>query len=193
MEQDELSREQDLLDAVGINALYLPKLSEWKRGQTGLVEDYTKRWPDLEHVPFFLSVGDGAAATVGSGCVDESRVALTIGTTGALRILTDNPVINVPKGLWAYRLGRSRTLLGGSFSEGGNVIQWALNNLNLPPLENLNRELERLQPTSHGIDVLPFIAGERSTGWSTSATGVIRGITQSTEPILILQAMSESG
>jgi gluconokinase len=83
-------------------------------------------------------------------------------------------------------------LLGGSFSEGGNVVQWALDNLNLPPIEQLDSQLEKLQPAKHGINVLPFIAGERATGWSTSATGVLEGVRISTTPIEILQAMLES-
>jgi gluconokinase len=95
-------------------------------------------------------------------------------------------------GLWAYRLGTNRTLLGGSFSEGGNVVKWALDNLKLPPIEQLNSQLEKLQPAKHGINVLPFIAGERATGWSNSASGVLEGVRISTTPIEIVQAMLES-
>ena len=83
-------------------------------------------------------------------------------------------------------------MLGGSFSEGGNIFQWAIENLRLPPIEQLNTELEKLQPAAHGVSVLPFIAGERATGWATSATGVLEGIRVSTTPIEILQAMLES-
>ena len=71
-------------------------------------------------------------------------------------------------------------------------MQWALDNLKLPPIEQLNSELTKLQPAQHGINVLPFIAGERATGWSTSATGVLEGVRISTTPIEILQAMLES-
>ena len=109
-----------------------------------------------------------------------------------MRVLSENPTPEVPTGLWAYRLGANRTLLGGSFSEGGNVVQWALDNLNLPPLTDLNQELIKLEPAGHGISVLPFIAGERATGWSTSASGVFEGIRVSTKPIEILQALLES-
>ncbi len=56
----------------------------------------------------------------------------------------------------------------------------------------LDDELSKLKPAAHGINVLPFIAGERATGWSTSATGVLEGIRVSTTPIEILQAMLES-
>ena len=109
-----------------------------------------------------------------------------------MRVLSRGPAPEVPTGLWAYRLGIDRTLLGGSFSEGGNVVQWALDNLRLPSVEHLNAELSKLEPAAHGISVLPFIAGERATGWSTSATGVLEGVRVSSRPIEILQAMLES-
>lgn len=181
-----------LLGRLGITVENLPELAPWSEPEKGLSPEYASRWPALADLPFFLSVGDGAAVNVGTGCVDETRVALTIGTTGAMRVLSRGPAPDVPTGLWAYRLGTDRTLLGGSFSEGGNVVQWALDNLRLPTVEKLNAALSKLRPAAHGINILPFIAGERATGWSTSATGVLEGVRVSTAPIEILQAMLES-
>ncbi len=192
LNRHELVWDHGLLGRLGIGEENLPELGAWSEPERGLAPDMARRWPVLADLPFFLAVGDGAAVNVGTGCVDESKVALTIGTTGAMRVLSDVAAPDVPTGLWAYRLGRERTLLGGSFSEGGNVVQWALENLNLPPIEHLNAELQKLPPAQHGINVLPFIAGERATGWSTSATGVIEGIRVSTKPVDILQAMLES-
>ncbi|HCI86474.1 MAG TPA: carbohydrate kinase [Dehalococcoidia bacterium] len=188
----DLEWDHGLLGRLGIDASNLPELAPWSEAETGLTDEYSKRWSALQDSPFFLAVGDGAAVNVGSGCVDQSKVALTVGTTGALRVLIEGPAPDVPTGLWAYHLGSTRTLLGGSFSEGGNVVQWAVDNLKLPQIDELNAELSKLNPASHGINVLPFIAGERATGWSTSASGVIEGIRVSTQPIEILQAMLES-
>ena len=60
---------------------------------------------------------------MGSGCVDPARVALNVGTSAALRIVTDAPA-PPPRGLWRYRLDRRRAMLGGATSEGGNVYAW---------------------------------------------------------------------
>jgi gluconokinase len=192
LNRHELTWDHGLLGRLGIGEENLPELAAWNEPEQGLADEYAQRWPVLAELPFMLAVGDGAAVNVGTGCVDGTKVALTVGTTGAMRVLSEGPAPDVPTGLWAYRLGRDRTLLGGSFSEGGNVVQWALDNLRLPPIEQLNSELEKLAPAQHGINVLPFIAGERATGWSTSATGVLEGIRVSTTPIEILQAMLES-
>ena len=192
LNRHELDWDHGLLGRLGIDQSNLPELAEWSKPERGLSQEFSRRWPALSELPFLLAVGDGAAVNVGTGCVDETKVALTVGTTGAMRVLSEGAAPDVPTGLWAYRLGRERTLLGGSFSEGGNVVQWALENLKLPPIDQLNAELEKLNPAQHGITVLPFIAGERATGWSTSATGVLEGIRVSTTPIEILQAMLES-
>ncbi len=192
LNRHEMNWDQGLLGRLGIGEENLPELASWSDPERALAPEFAQRWPALAELPFLLAVGDGAAVNVGTGCVDETKVALTVGTTGAMRVLSEGPAPEVPNGLWAYRLGETRTLLGGSFSEGGNVVQWALDNLKLPPIEQLNSELEKLKPAQHGINVLPFIAGERATGWSTSATGVLEGIRISTTPIEILQAMLES-
>ena len=52
----------------------------------GLLPEYGRRWPRFADVPWFPALGDGAAANVGSGCLGPSRVALTVGTSGALRL-----------------------------------------------------------------------------------------------------------
>ena len=185
-----------LLDAIDLQASDLPPLAPYNQPQTGLCPVYTLRWPQLAEVPFFLAVGDGAAVNIGSGCTDRRNVALTVGTTGAMRLVVDHPGDNppptVPKGLWGYILRGDRTLLGGAFSEGGNVVEWAANNLNLPPLEKLNENLTDATPDGHGLTVLPFIAGERAVGWSTNASGVFNGVRVSTTGLDILQALMES-
>ena len=116
------------------------------------------------------------AATIGSGCAGRKKISITVGSTAAIRILLDTNVDKSSKGLWCYRLHNDYTLLGGSFSEGGNLINWAYNNLKLPKIENLNSELLKLQSGSHGISVLPFLLGERALGWSNNSKGIISGL-----------------
>ncbi|MDP3061917.1 MAG: FGGY-family carbohydrate kinase, partial [Chloroflexota bacterium] len=132
------------------------------------------------------------AANVGSGCVDASRVALTVGTTGAMRVLLAGVPRSVPQGLWAYRLDARSTLLGGSLTEGGSVLRWLMETLNLPPLADVEPQLARLQPDGHGLTVLPFLGGERSPGFATRATGVVAGLRLSTRPEELLQASLEA-
>ena len=58
--------------------------------------------------------------------------------------------------------------------------------------ESIEAALEIVEPDAHGLTVLPFWAGERSTGWSTEASGAILGLTLRTQPIEILRAAMEA-
>ncbi|MEX0761888.1 MAG: gluconokinase [Dehalococcoidia bacterium] len=187
-----LAWDRGLLGHLGVEKDMLPPLASHDDPVSGLSSEFAGRWPDLADKPFFLAVGDGAAVNVGTGCVTPGRIALTVGTTGALRLLLHGQTPDVPRGLWAYCLGTDSTLLGGSFSEGGNILEWTQETLRLPPADKVEDELKKLKPDGHGISVLPFIAGERSIGWSTAASGTFRGIRISTRPIDILQACMEA-
>jgi gluconokinase len=188
----ELQWDRQLLDLLGIPVESLPSLAPYTKRQLGLCSAFASRWPKLAHVPFFPAVGDGAAVNIGTGCANPESVALSVGTTSAIRVLVDGPPAPVPRGLWAYQLGRNATLQGGAFSEGGLLVEWAQNVLRLPPLETLNADLAGRSPDGHGLTVLPFLAGERATGWATRATGVFEGLRVSTSALDIVQAMMES-
>jgi gluconokinase len=184
--------DEELLDCLEVSQEQLPALADYTEAQKGLTSSFAERWPSLRSTPFFLAVGDGAAANVGSGCLGPGRVALTIGTSGAMRVLLPEQAPAVPPGLWAYRLGRAQTLLGGSFNEGGNVLVWASSTLQLPPLEDVDQSLSLLPADGHGLTVLPFLAGERSPNWSANSTGMVIGLQTMTTPLQVLQAFLEA-
>ncbi len=163
-----------------------PKIGE-------LRQDYAKRWTALKNATWFPTIGDGAAANLGSGCVDTSRVALTVGTSSALRIAI--PVASsskIPAGLWSYRIDRQTELLGGALSEGGNVYAWMTDTLRLNDADDVERKLAAMQPDAHGLTVLPFLAGERAPNWNADARASIIGLTLNTRPIEILCASMEA-
>jgi gluconokinase len=58
--------------------------------------------------------------------------------------------------------------------------------------DSLQRELAALEPDAHGLTVLPFWSGERSTGWSSGARGGILGLRQKTTPVEIMRATLEA-
>lgn len=180
-----------LLDVLGLTPEHLSPLVDASEAQRGLVEPYAARWPALRDVPWFPAIGDGAAANIGSGCTNHERIALTIGTSGALRVIQAD-VPQVPTGLWCYRVDRRRALLGGATSEGGNVFTWMQQTLRLDQPEAVEQALLSLPPAGHGLTVLPFLAGERSPGWAEDVQAVIAGLRISTTPMEILQASLEA-
>jgi gluconokinase len=98
----------------------------------------------------------------------------------------------VPRGLWAYRLDRSRAVLGGALSNGGNLLRWVWDTTGTEPNSEATAAAMQLAPDATGLTFLPFLAGERSPGWYNDASGVIAGLTLATSPSHLLRAAMES-
>jgi gluconokinase len=191
LDRRRLTWDAPLLDLLGITPDRLSPLVDVGEPLSGLAGTYAARWPTLREVPWLPAIGDGAAANIGSGCTSHSRIALTIGTTGAMRaVLEDVP--EVPPGLWCYRVDRRYALLGGATSEGGNIYAWLRQTLHLGDPVAVEAGLAAFPPDGHGLTVLPFVAGERSPGWAGNVPATLHGLTLATTPIAILRASLEA-
>lgn len=182
-----LTWDETWLTALNLTPEMFPTLADFTAVQIGLAPDYAARWSILRDVPFYLAVGDGAAANIGSGGTTADSPVLTIGTTAAMRIVTST-LQPVSAGLWSYRVDAARHLIGGATNEGGNIFAWARETLRLDQFDDA---LLQRQVGEHGLNVLPLLAGERSPGYRADAVGVIHGLRLDTSPLDILHAMLE--
>ena len=163
-----------------------------------LREPYKTRFAALAGVPWFPALGDGACSNIGCGALRPETIALMIGTSGALRVAT--PLLpegaappDVPPGLWRYLIEPNRYLLGGALSNGGSVWAWCKKTFKLPSDDDaLESLLAALAPDSHGLTVLPFLAGERAPLWRDDLRGIIDGLDTATTPEQIVRAHLEA-
>lgn len=179
---------------LGLDPAQLPPIQDYSRSVAGLSPSFEERWPELADSRFFLAVGDGAAANVGSGCDSPDRVAVTIGTTGAMRMIVpvgERPP-RVPAGLWCYPVDRSGWLLGGALTDGGSLYAWMTESLAVEDEASLLQLAADIEPDGHGLTLLPFLRGERAPGWATGARLTISGITPATTPAALVRAGMEA-
>ena len=164
----------------------------------GLTAEFAQRWPALRETPFFPAVGDGACGNIGSGCISPDRLAINLGTSGAIRTVWDETnalqtaSADVPTGLWRYRVDSRRPIIGAAFSDGGHVYAYLTRILQLPQGDDLQRRLAAMEPGVHGLTFLPFLAGERSMGWNPDAHASLVGLNLDTEPVEILRCAMEA-
>jgi gluconokinase len=188
-----LSWDEEWLSHLPVTVDQLSPLGDVNEPFTGLLAPWATRWPSLMHVPWFPAIGDGAAANIGSGCTGPTRLALTIGTSGAMRVvLPSTEIVTVPDGLWLYRVDARRAVLGGATTEGGNLFAWFKNTLQLPPGDELEQALAALPPAGHTLTVLPFVAGERAPGWHDHALASLLNLSLNTQPVEIVRAGLEA-
>jgi gluconokinase len=180
----------DFVRALDVSRDTLPQIEDANRPQ--LTEAFKRRWPALAEARLAVVVGDGAANNIGSGCNTKDDVALMVGTSGAMRVVfAGDPPERLSPALWSYRASRTRVAIGGALSDGGGLFVWLRESLKLDTAD-MEQMLAALEPDAHGLTVLPYWSGERSTGWSPDARGVIFGLRQETQPLDILRASLEA-
>lgn len=186
--------DEEMLAVTGIAREQLPKIARADETLGKLKDDYARRWPQLKDARWFPAVADGAANNIGAGCTTRERAALMIGTSGAMRVLWQGqPPDEIPDALWCYRADDACVVTGGALSDGGGLYSWMNDALALSSdAKETEKELAALAPDAHGLTVLPFWAGERSTGWTSHARGAILGLTMHTRPVEILRAAMEA-
>lgn len=190
-DQQALRWDVEALAAAELDEAHLFPLCDRHDARRGFRPQWAKRWPALRGRPWFAAVGDGAASNIGSDCIDPGRVALNVGTSAALRVTTTTPG-RPPWGLWRYCVDRRLSLIGGALSEGGNVYEWCRELLRLPADEDVEAALAAAAPDTHGLTMLPFVAGERAPGWRGERRAAVTGLSLDTTALELLRAALEA-
>lgn len=192
-DQDRCDWSDTLLEACHIGRASVSPIVDLDDASGELAPALARRWPQLASARWVPVIGDGAANNAGAGCVTRGRAAAMIGTSGAMRVLWTprrGERVRPSFGLWRYRLDRSRVVVGGALSNGGNVRDWLLRTLSADPA--IVRKAAALAPDAHGLTVLPFFAGTRSPDYLTDASATITGLRFATRPEHLLRASVEA-
>ncbi|RIV39991.1 FGGY family carbohydrate kinase [Micromonospora radicis] len=154
--------------------------------------EYARRWPALADARWSTPIGDGAASNVGSGCVDQTRAAVTVGTSSAVRLLqrmpAGAPLPPLPQRLWRYRVDHEHVVTGAAYSSGGNLYAWAERELRLPTGAALEAALRRLPPDGGRPANIGF-GGDRPPGNQRAGSGELRGLGFGTTAVELLAGL----
>ena len=136
---------------------------------------------EVKGVPYVIGAGDGSLANLGSGALRPGETALTIGTSGAIRMTAKAPEDDARGSIFTYILSSDRYACGGATNNGGNVLQWLFEKvLGVGDKEEQwHRGIagaDEIPPGSEGLIFLPYLQGERAPVWDASARGVFFGV-----------------
>ena len=91
----------------------------------GLCSSTAARIGLKEGTPVVAGAGDGPLANLGTGALGPGVAALSLGTSGAVRVVVDEPRVDGSGRLFCYALTEHAWVLGSALSNGGIVLRWA--------------------------------------------------------------------
>ena len=144
-----------------------------RRDQLGALADYRDTAPLSAEgaallglrpgIPVVPAHPDGALNQLGSYAGRPGIMTMSVGTSGALRLTAEQPVLPENRGLWCY-LGVEGVISGAAVAGACNCIDWFRKGLLKERFSYA--ELEGDGPMAADTPVfLPFLFGERCPGW----------------------------
>ncbi|KAJ3928137.1 MAG: glycerol kinase [Lentinula lateritia] len=152
----------------------------------------------LAGVPIGGLVGDQQAALIGNKCLSKGEAKCTYGTGAFLLFCTGNEIVKSSHGLLstvAFQPGPNSKpvfALEGSISSAGSAITWLKDSMRMISSSAQVNDLAAQEPTSGGVYFVTAFSGLLAPYWDSSATGLLIGITQYTNPSHIARATLEA-
>lgn len=154
----------------------------------------------LGDTAFNIGASDGVLANLGVGATDSSSMVLTIGTSCAVRLTTNQPHADVNHQPFSYVLDENHYVVGGPSNSGGVVMDWMANSLLLQAGvkadggrdTDLNHLFEAAASVETGnLICLPYMAGERAPLWNADMSGALIGLQLHHGPAHVFRATLE--
>lgn len=188
------------LEMTGIQANQMPKIVASTDQEAGLTADARERLNIPADTTFVYGGFGGAMSNIGLGAVEKNTVAISIGTSAAVRVMTSEPVIDPQQRLFCYALDDENWIVGGPLNNGGDVFNWAVTHLvdasaaaneHLAPFKLADRVIESVPAGADGLIFHPFLGGERAPIWDANARGSFFGLNQLHTRADMLRAVME--
>lgn len=175
--------DHDALALAGITGEKLSTPVDTVHQEEELLPQYARLFGLPDKVPFIIGSSDGCLANLGSGAIGHGETALTIGTSGAVRMTVHESIRAGNEPLFTYLLANNVYVRGGAINNGGIILKW-LAELFLPEdqqdesnYEGLLALSSKVAPGAEGLLFLPYLLGERAPVWDANAKGVLTGLT----------------
>ena len=152
--------------------------------------------------PFVIGASDGVLSNLGVNAIGKGEIAVTIGTSGAIRTIIDQPQTDEKGRIFCYALTDKHWVIGGPVNNGGMVLRWirdefaaseveTAKRLGIDPYDVLTKIAERVRPGADGLLFHPFLAGERAPLWNPDVRGSFFGLTLSHKKEHMIRAALE--
>jgi xylulokinase len=181
----------ELLGVTGLTREHMPRLVEGSAPSAELKRELTQRWGIEGPVVVAGGAGDNAAAACGIGAIRPGEGFVSLGTSGVLFVSNAQFSPNTEGAVHAFCHA-----IPGTWHQMG-VILSATDSLNWLSRITNRRQAELAGEAEAGFKgpgeaiFLPYLSGERTPHNNAGARGAFVGLSQSTDPAQLAQAVME--
>ncbi|MBE7362185.1 gluconokinase [Staphylococcus haemolyticus] len=199
---EKLDWDKEALELMGITEAQLPQLVPTTHILKGMKKRYATLMGIDENTPIIVGASDGVLSNLGVNSYKKGEVAVTIGTSGAIRTVINKPRTDYKGRIFCYVLDEDHYVIGGPVNNGGVVLRWLRNELlasevetakrlGVDPYDVLTKIASRVKPGAEGLIFHPYLAGERAPLWNADARGSFFGLTLSHQKEHMIRAALE--
>jgi gluconokinase len=184
---EKLDWDEEALAIAGLKRSQLSQLVPTTHILRGLKPRYAEAMGLAIDTPVVVGANDGALANLGVGAITQEQIAITIGTSAAVRTVAHKPLIDPKERTFCYALTENYWVIGGPSNNGGIVLRWLRDQfcqaevvqarqLGVDPYELMIQSAATISAGAEGLIFLPFLSGERAPYWNASARGSFFGL-----------------
>jgi gluconokinase len=186
-----LNWDEEALAIAGIRADQLSDLVPTTHILRGMKPEQASAIGLNSDTPVVVGASDGVLANLGVGAIAPDQIAVTIGTSGAVRQVVPQPITDQQQRTFCYALTDRHWVIGGASNSGGVVLRWWRDRFGQVEVEQAKQSEPAHQtdpydlliqlaagvpPGAAGLLFLPFLTGERAPSWNSDARGVFFGV-----------------
>ncbi|WP_409332994.1 gluconokinase [Trujillonella humicola] len=187
----------EALEIAGVRREQLGEVLPTTTVLPGLRADVAEATGLPRDTPVIAGASDGTLANLGVGAVRPDVAAVSLGTSGALRVVVPAPTVDPGRRLFCYALTDDAWVVGGAVNNGGSVVRWAAEafaagrgdpgeggpgggDLEGEAADELDARLVAeaagVPAGSAGLLCLPYLLGERAPWWRSGLRGAYLGL-----------------
>jgi gluconokinase len=194
-----LSWDKEAIKVAGITEEKLPRLVPTTEVLQGIDSKVALELGLPSDTPVIIGASDGCLANLGVNAIEKGKIALTIGTSGAIRTVSDRPMTDKEGRTFCYALTEDLWVIGGPVNNGGVVMDWAKNRFVGSEIKEvpegsydlMTEQIEEVHPGANDLFFHPYLVGERSPIWRSDAKGSFFGLDIHHENKHMLRAVLE--
>lgn len=187
MNLNESDWDAEVLGMLKLSTEQLPELVDTLKIYNGIKTGAAKKLGIDKDTKIVIGASDGVLANLGMNAIENGDVAVSIGTSGAIRTVVDIPKTDDRMRTFCYYLTDDRYVIGGPVNNGGVVLRWVRDEFfdtdekseDEDSYETITQLASEVPAGSNGLIFHPYLSGERAPIWNSKAAGSFYGLTLS--------------